>query len=69
MDINLACNLAWLKQRANDSAQFRSFFERLYGDSYEFLRTKLIAKMSILEALYMRQCLCTLDGLLAPGGD
>lgn len=56
---------AWLKSRSSSEADtFRRCFNALYADAYTFVQTKLAAKMKILEALYIRQALDILDGLL-----
>lgn len=56
---------AWLRKRNdNENATFRQFFNSIYDDAHTFLQTNLIAKMNILEALYIRQMLDILDGLL-----
>lgn len=39
-------------------------FNRIYGDAYSYVQTKLVAKMTLLEAIYIRQCIDLLIGLL-----
>ena len=56
---------AWLKKRPpNEADIFRKSFGHIYADAHTFVQTKLLAKMKILEALYIRQTLDILDGLL-----
>lgn len=38
-------------------------FHKIYGDAHTFVQTKLHAKMTLLEALYIRQCIDLLEGL------
>ncbi|KAL0274316.1 UNVERIFIED_CONTAM: hypothetical protein PYX00_006769 [Menopon gallinae] len=55
----------WLKKRPEGEANLlRSYFMKIYGDLHTYLQTKLIAKMAILEALYIRQCCDVLEGLI-----
>ncbi|XP_047042441.1 dynein axonemal heavy chain 8-like [Helicoverpa zea] len=49
----------------------RKTFYKVYGDVHNFVQTKLTAKMKLLEAIYIRQCVDVLSGLLqieVPGG-
>ncbi|XP_024940596.1 dynein heavy chain 8, axonemal [Cephus cinctus] len=60
----------WFKRRSgHDVEVLRELFDRLYGDAHTFVQTKLQAKMSLLEALYIRQCTDLLEGLLAFDSD
>ncbi|XP_052872308.1 dynein axonemal heavy chain 8 [Anopheles cruzii] len=57
----------WLKTKPPPVADLlRRLFHRIYGDLYEFVQTKLSAKMKLLEAIYIRQCCDLLEGLIAP---
>ncbi|XP_034939850.1 dynein heavy chain 8, axonemal [Chelonus insularis] len=56
----------WLKTRATQQAEIlREFFDKIYEDAHNFVQTKLVNKMKLLEAIYIRQCIDLLDGLLA----
>ncbi|KAK0165144.1 hypothetical protein PV328_003692, partial [Microctonus aethiopoides] len=56
----------WLKTRDEHEAQvLHELFHKIYGDAHVFVQTKLISKMTLLEALYIRQCIDLLTGLLA----
>ncbi|KAF5281562.1 hypothetical protein FQA39_LY05097 [Lamprigera yunnana] len=56
----------WLKKRESREAEtFRIFFYKNYNDLHTFMQTKLNPKMTIREALYIRQCCDLLEGLLA----
>lgn len=56
---------AWLKTRSpDDSEKLLKMFTKIYDDSYIFVETKLTTKIKILEAMYIRQCLDILEGLL-----
>ena len=57
-------NQAWLIKRPNEADIFRMLFDKIYDDAHLFVQTKLTAKMNLLEALYIRQCLDLLEGLL-----
>lgn len=41
---------------------------KIYDDVFVFVKSKCTAKMFILEALYIRQCLDVLEGLLSDYG-
>uniref|UniRef100_A0A1A9WR67 AAA+ ATPase domain-containing protein n=1 Tax=Glossina brevipalpis TaxID=37001 RepID=A0A1A9WR67_9MUSC len=57
---------AWLKkQPPAEQDVFQKCYEAIYDDAHVYLQTKLIAKMKILEAIYIKQMLEILDGLLA----
>lgn len=57
---------AWVRrQPATEQDVFRRCFGAIYDDAHVFLQTKLMAKMRILEAIYIKQFLEILDGLLA----
>lgn len=56
---------AWLhKQPAAEAEMFRTHWTNIYDDAHTYLQTKLAAKMRILEAIYIKQMLEILDGLL-----
>ena len=44
----------------------RPIFQLIYDDAHTHLQTKLVTKMKVLEALYIRQCTDILSGLLSP---
>ncbi|XP_045484350.1 dynein axonemal heavy chain 8 [Pieris rapae] len=62
----------WLKKRSpKESDAFRTAFNKVYDDVHLFVQQKLPAKMKLLEAIYVRQCIDVLIGLLQieiPGG-
>ncbi|XP_034837309.1 dynein axonemal heavy chain 8 [Maniola hyperantus] len=62
----------WLKKRPQKEADaFRTAFNKVYDDVHSFVQQKLPAKMKLLEAIYIRQCIDVLVGLLQieiPGG-
>ncbi|XP_026320150.1 dynein heavy chain 8, axonemal [Hyposmocoma kahamanoa] len=62
----------WLKKRSDKEANcFRQNFLKIYDDVHLYVQQKLVAKMKILEAIYIRQCIDVLVGLLqieVPGG-
>nr|XP_026487863.1 dynein heavy chain 8, axonemal-like [Vanessa tameamea] len=62
----------WLKTRPQKEADcFRVAFNKVYDDVHSFVQQKLPAKMKLLEAIYIRQCIDVLMGLLQieiPGG-
>ncbi|CAH0727356.1 unnamed protein product, partial [Brenthis ino] len=62
----------WLKTRPQKEADvFRTAFNKVYDDVHSFVQQKLPAKMKLLEAIYIRQCIDVLMGLLRieiPGG-
>ncbi|VVC98542.1 unnamed protein product [Leptidea sinapis] len=62
----------WLKKRTQKEYDlFRSVFNKVYDDVHLFVQQKLPAKMKLLEAIYVRQCIDVLIGLLqieVPGG-
>ncbi|KAJ8735705.1 hypothetical protein PYW07_007325 [Mythimna separata] len=62
----------WLRTRPEKEANtFRNIFNKVYGDVHSYVQIKLEAKMKILEAIYIRQCVDVLTGLLQieiPGG-
>lgn len=41
-----------------------NLFNKIYNDAHLFVQTRLPVKMAILEAMYIRQCIDLLDGLL-----
>lgn len=57
--------MSWLKRRpAEERDKLAEFFNKIYEDLHTFVQVKLDAKMNILEALYIKQCLDILDGML-----
>lgn len=42
----------------------RNFFNKIYGDLHTFVQARLLAKMAIIEAIYIRQCCDILQGLI-----
>lgn len=60
---------AWLeKQRPEETQILKRCFDNVYDDVQLFIRTKLNAKMNLLDAFYIRQMLDILDGLFAADG-
>ncbi|GBP33369.1 Dynein heavy chain 8, axonemal [Eumeta japonica] len=63
---------AWLKKRPQKEADtLRNVFNKVYDDVHSFVQQRLVAKMKLLEAIYIRQCIDVLTGLLqieVPGG-
>ncbi|KAL5281346.1 hypothetical protein ACFFRR_005004 [Megaselia abdita] len=56
---------AWVRQRPDAEAEvFKRCFDAVYDDVHTYLQTRLFAKMKILEAIYIRQMLDILDGIL-----
>ncbi|EFN74803.1 Dynein heavy chain 8, axonemal [Camponotus floridanus] len=54
----------WLKKCSTNEAEvLRMLFHKIYDDAHTFVQTKLHAKMTLLEALYIRQCIDLLEGL------
>lgn len=54
----------WLKTRSASDAQIlRELFDRIYNDAHEFVQTKLVPKMNLLESMYIRQSIDLLEGL------
>lgn len=61
---------AWLKKKPQAEGEiFRKSFGAVFADTLEFVLTKLLAKMKLLEAMYIRQTLDILDGLILSGKD
>ncbi|XP_045497912.1 dynein axonemal heavy chain 8 [Colias croceus] len=62
----------WLKKRSpKESDCFRTAFNKVYDEVHLYVQQKLPAKMKLLEAIYIRQCIDVLIGLLQieiPGG-
>ena len=42
----------------------RDLFHKIYDDAHDFVKTKLVAKMVLLESMYIRQSIDLLEGLL-----
>ncbi|XP_036143732.1 dynein heavy chain 8, axonemal [Monomorium pharaonis] len=60
----------WLRKcSSNEARVLRTLFDQIYGDAHTFVQTKLQAKMMILEALYIRQCIDLLEGLNVGNSD
>ncbi|XP_055386175.1 dynein axonemal heavy chain 8 [Condylostylus longicornis] len=55
---------AWINNRDDKAPIFQKYFDSLYNDTLSFVQKKLISKMKILDAVYIRQTLAILDGLL-----
>ncbi|XP_026846872.1 dynein heavy chain 8, axonemal [Drosophila persimilis] len=55
---------AWLMKQGDSSEIFRRCYDSLYDDAHIFLQSRLTTKMRILEAIYIRQMLDIMDGLL-----
>jgi hypothetical protein len=47
----------------NEEIVLRELFDKIYDDAYQFVRSKLITKMVLLESMYIRQCIDLLQGL------
>ncbi|KOB72530.1 Dynein heavy chain [Operophtera brumata] len=64
--------MGWLKKRSQkESDSLRNAFNKVYNDVHSFVQQRLPAKMKILEAIYIRQAIDVLTGLLqieVPGG-
>ncbi|KOX80134.1 Dynein heavy chain 8, axonemal [Melipona quadrifasciata] len=61
---------AWFKTQPPAQVEvLNNFFNKIYDDAHTFVQTKLPAKMQLLEALYIRQCIDLLDGLLGTNKD
>ncbi|KAK9298339.1 hypothetical protein QLX08_008257 [Tetragonisca angustula] len=61
---------AWFKtQPPAQEEVLNNFFKKIYDDAHTFVQTKLPVKMQLLEALYIRQCIDLLDGLLGTNKD
>ncbi|XP_072937033.1 dynein axonemal heavy chain 8 [Epargyreus clarus] len=62
----------WLKKRSQKEADsLRNAFNKVYDEVHLYVQQKLPAKMKLLEAIYVRQCIDVLIGLLQieiPGG-
>ncbi|XP_060805314.1 dynein axonemal heavy chain 8 [Amyelois transitella] len=62
----------WLKKRGPKEADsIRNAFNKVYNDVHTFVQQRLPAKMKLLEAIYVRQAVDVLTGLLQieiPGG-
>ncbi|CAH0695355.1 unnamed protein product [Spodoptera exigua] len=55
----------WLRKRSQKEADcFRNVFEKVYDDVHSYVQQKLDVKMKLLEAIYIRQCIDVLSGLL-----
>lgn len=55
---------AWLKKAPDSNIILKKCFDIIYNDTQIYVKTKLNPKMNLLEALYIRQILDILDGLL-----
>ncbi|XP_076295220.1 dynein heavy chain 8, axonemal kl-3 [Lasioglossum baleicum] len=55
----------WFRKRsATEVSALRNLFTKIYNDAHTFVQTKLPVKMKLLEAIYIRQCIDLLEGLL-----
>ncbi|XP_026672559.1 dynein heavy chain 8, axonemal-like [Ceratina calcarata] len=60
----------WFKRQPTAQADVLDvLFNKIYDDAHTFVQTKLPFKMKLLEAMYIRQCIDLLDGLLDVGKD
>ncbi|XP_049799902.1 dynein axonemal heavy chain 8-like [Schistocerca nitens] len=61
----------WLRKRSEgEYAVLSHLFDGIYDDLHTFVQVRLHAKMPILEAIYIRQCVDVLQGLIErTGGD
>lgn len=50
--------------RPNEREVLVELFNKIYNDAHTFVQEQLVAKMKILEAMYIRQCIDLLEGLL-----
>lgn len=67
--LTLILTIAWVRRRPEaESEVFKRCFDAIYDDVHTYLQTKLLAKMKILEAIYIRQMLDILDGILMEEG-
>lgn len=55
---------AWLKPRSAQREVLEACFNGLYNDVQEYVKSKLTPKMYLLDAIYIRQMLDILEGLL-----
>lgn len=56
---------SWLNKKTNVIGSILiSMFDKIYDDAQEYVETKLVPKMILLETMYIRQCLDLLEGLL-----
>jgi len=70
IDIVIFLIKAWLKKCSiNEAGVLRTLFHKIYGDAHTFVQTKLHTKMTLLEALYIRQCIDLLEGLNVGNSD
>ncbi|CAL7938026.1 unnamed protein product [Xylocopa violacea] len=57
----------WFKRQPSTYVELLdSLFNKIYNDAHTFVQTKLPVKMKLLEAIYIRQCIDLLEGLLSP---
>lgn len=60
----------WLKKcSTNEANALRKLFHKIYQDAHTFVQTKLQTKMTLLEAIYIRQCIDLLEGLKVGNSD
>ncbi|XP_048268511.1 dynein axonemal heavy chain 8 [Bombus terrestris] len=60
----------WFKTQPPAQVEvLNNFFNKIYNDAHTFVQTKLPTTMHLLEALYIRQCIDLLDGLLGTNKD
>ncbi|XP_076759064.1 dynein heavy chain 8, axonemal kl-3 [Xylocopa sonorina] len=57
----------WFKRQPSTHVELlNNLFNKIYNDAHTFVQTKLPVKMKLLEAIYIRQCIDLLEGLLSP---
>ncbi|XP_043247781.1 dynein axonemal heavy chain 8 [Colletes gigas] len=59
----------FLKRQPSEVETLRNMFNKIYDDAHTFVQTRLPTKMTILEAIYIRQCIDLLEGLLCSDKD
>lgn len=50
--------------RPNEKEVLLQLFNKIYNDAHSYVQEQLVAKMKILEAMYIRQCIDLLEGLM-----
>lgn len=54
-----------MNTRASQEADYlQNFFNKIYDDIHSYVQIRLKAKMFVREALYIRQCVDVLQGIL-----
>ncbi|OAD58895.1 Dynein heavy chain 8, axonemal [Eufriesea mexicana] len=60
----------WFKRQPPAQAEvLNNLFNKIYDDAHTFVQTRLPVKMNLLEAIYIRQCIDLLEGLLTTNKD